>query len=152
MARTGAGIEASTVLWAAGVQASQASTQLKMAKKQLRDTELRAPFAGVVAALEGDGGRLLHVDVVGHVLVGPVRRFDLHRRVGVEAAGRFVGETLCQGAAQMAAGGLDPLDVDDVTFMHLRLLSAGADDCVHSSIRLPVAVADATPRVGASAQ
>jgi RND family efflux transporter MFP subunit len=34
---------------AAGVQTSQAKTQLKLARKQLKDTELRAPFSGVVA-------------------------------------------------------------------------------------------------------
>ncbi len=44
---------------AAGVQASQASTQLKMAKKSLKDAELRAPFAGVVAKRHIEVGELV---------------------------------------------------------------------------------------------
>ncbi len=65
---------------AAGVQASQASTQLKMARKQLKDAELRAPFAGVVAKKHIEVGELVSAQRQAFQLMD-LRKLDI--RIGV---------------------------------------------------------------------
>jgi multidrug efflux pump subunit AcrA (membrane-fusion protein) len=53
----------------AGVKTSQARTQLALAKKQLRDTELRAPFSGVVAQKNVGVGELVSAQRTAFVLM-----------------------------------------------------------------------------------
>jgi membrane fusion protein, multidrug efflux system len=65
---------------AAGVQASQASTQLKMAKKQLKDAELRAPFAGVIAKKHIEMGELVTAQRQAFELMD-LRKLDI--KIGV---------------------------------------------------------------------
>lgn len=65
---------------AAGGQASQASAQYKMAKKQLRDAELRAPFAGVVASKLIEVGELVSAQRQAFRLMD-IRQLDI--KIGV---------------------------------------------------------------------
>lgn len=64
----------------AGSKISQARTQLDQAKKQLKDSELRAPFSGIIATKKVEVGELVNAGSPSYVLM------DLSRiriRVGV---------------------------------------------------------------------
>jgi RND family efflux transporter MFP subunit len=125
---------------AAGVQASQASTQLKLAKKQLKDTELRAPFAGVIAKRHIEVGELVSAQRQAFQLMD-LKKLDI--KIGVPE--RIVESVQVGQLAYVALGDGTPRDAKQMIVGRITRKGVAVDK---STMTYPVSIRVSNPVVG----